>query len=259
MFGFQFRDQMYIQITGTPMGSPISVVIAELTMQYFENSLIENSHHQLLFWKRYVDDILTCLDKNEIENFFNYINSRNNNFSFKKELEIEKEISFLDLKIMRAPDNNLRFSIYRKETHTGLYLNYHSNNTLSHKKSVAYSLFQRAKNICSPEEKEKEDKLIIKQLKENGYPYKIIKKCFKHINETVPASNTQSTEDKKYIKMPYIKGASEKVSRILKPFNILIGTKSTNNLRSTLSHVKDRVDDLNKNSVIYKIPCNDCS
>ena len=59
--------------------------------------------------------------------------------------------------------------------------------------------------------------------------------------------------------MPYIKGASEKVSRILKPFNILVGTKSSNNLRSTLSHVKDRVDNFDKNSVVYKIPCNDCS
>ena len=32
---FQWRNNLYQQITGTPMGSPISVVIAELTMQIF--------------------------------------------------------------------------------------------------------------------------------------------------------------------------------------------------------------------------------
>ena len=45
------------------MGSPISVVLSELTMQAIEEKIFENPPHQPLFWIRYVDDCLTALPR----------------------------------------------------------------------------------------------------------------------------------------------------------------------------------------------------
>jgi hypothetical protein len=43
------------------MGSPASVVIAEITMQHIEKQIFEHPPCEPLFWKRYVDDTLTAL------------------------------------------------------------------------------------------------------------------------------------------------------------------------------------------------------
>ena len=157
-----------------------------------------------------------------------------------------------------VPDGGLRFTVYRKETHTGLYLNFKSNNPIAHKKSVAYSLFRRAKNFCLNEDKEDEDKFIFSQLKKNGYPYNFIRKCFLKVNNE-ETSDVQRPTESKYISMPYIQGATEKIARILKPFNIFLGTKNTNTVGSKVSFSKDRVEKDDKNSVVYKVPCRDCS
>ena len=50
------------------------------------------------------------------------------------EKEENSTIAFLDLKILRNSDGGLRFTVFRKETHTGLYLNFKSNNPIAHKK-----------------------------------------------------------------------------------------------------------------------------
>ena len=51
------------------MGSPISVVVAELTLQRIEKQIMINPPAQPLFWKRYVDDCLTALPTDSINQF----------------------------------------------------------------------------------------------------------------------------------------------------------------------------------------------
>ena len=55
------NDKIFRQIKGLPMGSPVSVVVAELTMQQIEKLIFRNPLCQPLFWKRYVDDCFTAL------------------------------------------------------------------------------------------------------------------------------------------------------------------------------------------------------
>ena len=67
---FQWRSYIYIykELVGTPMGSPMSVVISELTMQIFENKALINPPSHPLFWTRYSDDIISALPSEEIVN-----------------------------------------------------------------------------------------------------------------------------------------------------------------------------------------------
>ena len=59
---------------------------------------------------------------------------------------------FLDILITPKEDASLSTTLYRKPTHTDLYLQWGSNHTVSSKYSVVGSLHHRAKTICSSHE-----------------------------------------------------------------------------------------------------------
>ena len=60
------------------------------------------------------------------------------------------------------------------------------------------------------------------------------------------------------VTIPYIKGTSEIISRILQPYNIRIAHKPTTTLRHLLTNVKDRDEPNNKQRAVYKTKCSDC-
>ena len=57
------------------MGSPISVVIAELVMQKIENQIFENFPVEIKIWKRYVHDVFAVIPKNKTDILLNQANS----------------------------------------------------------------------------------------------------------------------------------------------------------------------------------------
>jgi len=60
------------------------------------------------------------------------------------------------------------------------------------------------------------------------------------------------------VTIPYIKGTSETISRILQPYNIRLAHKPTTTLRHLLTNVKDRDEPNNWQGAVYKIKCSDC-
>ena len=60
------------------------------------------------------------------------------------------------------------------------------------------------------------------------------------------------------VTIPYIKGTSETISRILQPCNIRVAHKPTTTLRQLLTNVKDRDEPINRQDTVYKINCFDC-
>ena len=255
---FQYNNIIYKQIHGTPMGSSVSVILAEITMQAIEKKIFELSPYPIRFWKRYVDDILAVIPKRNCHDFLNFINSINNHIQFESEMEENRKIAFLDLQINRTSVGDLKFSVYRKPTHTNSYLDFQSNNPLPHKISVVRSLIDRAFNLCSPEYLDEELNFTKTTLRKNGYSLKIINKIVAKNKNCTSRQNIRPQSDVRYIPAPYIKGVTEIVNRNLKNHNLVLASKPSNSLKSELVKLKDKTDNENKSNVIYKINCQDC-
>jgi len=249
---FKFNEQLYKQLSGLPMGSPVSVVLSEITMQYIEQKIQNEAPFRPLFWYRYVDDCITSLEATKHEEFLEYLNSINTNIQFTLELQQENKIPFLDIELQIKDDRKLSFSVYRKPTNSGKFLDFDSYHHTTHKRNVILSLKNRAKKICSENILAHENKLINEQLKNNGYPKSFLNKT--KINTQIQ----QASQQFRYISAPYIKGASEKIGKLFKQYNIKLSNKSSNTLRRQLCKLKDKCDLLQNSEVIYQVNCNDC-
>ena len=64
------------QLHGTAMGSPVSVVVAEIVMQNIEERALATYKRTLPLWLRYVDDTFTAVHKDEINDFHEHLNGQ---------------------------------------------------------------------------------------------------------------------------------------------------------------------------------------
>ena len=58
--------------------------------------------------------------------------------------------------------------------------------------------------------------------------------------------------------IPYIKGTSEIIARILKPYNICVAHRPIPTLQKVLTNVKDKDQPKDRRGAVYKIKCCDC-
>ena len=112
---FQYNGKHYKQLHGTAMGSPVSVVVAEIVMQAIEERALTTYQHALPVWFCYVDDTITALHEDEIDNFHTHINQQNSDIQFTKDVEENGTIPFLDC-LVKRDNNKLRTTVYRKPT-----------------------------------------------------------------------------------------------------------------------------------------------
>ena len=58
------------------MESPVSAVIANLYMESSEEQAITTSFYQPRIWKRYMDNTFTILDRENVDDFSQYLNNQ---------------------------------------------------------------------------------------------------------------------------------------------------------------------------------------
>ena len=59
------------------MGSPVSVVVAEIVMQNIEEQALVTYSETLPLWLRYVDDTITTVHESKIDEFHKHLNAQN--------------------------------------------------------------------------------------------------------------------------------------------------------------------------------------
>ena len=57
------------------MGSPMLVVVANIIMEHIEELVLSMSPVHTIFWKRYVDDVLSAVPADQVDEMLAHINS----------------------------------------------------------------------------------------------------------------------------------------------------------------------------------------
>ena len=141
---FQYDGNFYQQLHSTVMGSPVSVVVAEIEMQRLEEKALATYPDPPSFWYRYVDDTLTSLKKSEKIDFLNHLNRHNPSIQFTIEPEKDGAIAFLDCLVCTRFSNSVQTSVYRKPTSTDRLLDNSSYHPASHKSSTIKTLVKKS-------------------------------------------------------------------------------------------------------------------
>ena len=145
---FQYNGKHYKQLHGTAMGSPVSVVVAEIVMQNIEESALSTYRQTIPLWLRNVDDTFTAVRQDEIVAFHRHLNGQNTDIQFTREVEENGKLPFLDCLVSRD-ENSLRTAVYRKPTHTDRLVDESSHNPTSHKATTISTLTRRAQLVCN--------------------------------------------------------------------------------------------------------------
>ncbi|XP_046382357.1 uncharacterized protein LOC124153305 [Ischnura elegans] len=121
---FQYRGEFYEQADGVAMGSPLSPVIANFFMEHLEEKALNSAPLRPKVFFRYVDDtfLIWPHGRESLDAFLNHMNGQHPNISFTMKVEENRRLPFLDILVHRRLDGTLGHSVYRKATHTDLYL-----------------------------------------------------------------------------------------------------------------------------------------
>jgi len=206
---FMFNNQLYSQIDGVAMGSPLGPTLANAFLCHHESKWLADcpSHFKPVMYKRYVDDVFLLFnDVSHVKMFLDYVNSKHVNIQFTSEVEVNNSLSFLDIRLERD-DKTFKTSVYRKPTFTGSGLNYLSFLPMMFKINAIRTLLYRCFHICSDWHSiNRELQFLETFFLKNKFPMSVIQKqirlflnkmlCPKPMNYNVP-------RDIRYLKLPY--------------------------------------------------------
>ena len=121
-------------------------------MEFFERYLLPSIVIFGFVWLGYVDDVFAVLPDNiDSENFLASLKRLSPSIKFTIEKESNNSISFLDVKVIRGENNRPQFKIYRKPTHSDLYIHAFSGQSDKIKEATINNIFQRAYRLCDPQ------------------------------------------------------------------------------------------------------------
>ena len=215
------------------------------------------------YWKRFVDDTFTIIKKNNKDSFLQHLNSINPKIQFTCEETTEDgSMPFLDILVTPEEDGSLKTSVFRKTTHTDLYLQWDSHHTIPSKYSVAGTLYHRASTVCStPQLLQEEEEHLFRALTRCKYPTWAIKRArMRSQNSNSNKRKTNQTGQKNnktnlYMVVPYHQGLSERLKRTCNKYGVQVFFKGGQTIRSLLMGPKDKDPITNKSGVIYRYKC----
>ncbi len=269
---FTFNDEIYVQIDGVMMGSPLGSLIANIFMCELETSIIPKMMDKIKLWTRYVDDTFAFVKPTEIESIHRQLNAYDQHIQFTYESEKERLLPFLDVMIKRN-DSTLETSVYRKKTNSNLYMNWNSYSPRTWKIGTLRNLTRRAIMISSPNNLQKELDHLRKVFCDiNNYPTQITNKIIaeeveKQQRSDLEEQNENENDDQdetEYVQLnlPYGGNKGQHLMRKLER-NVERSLKGKVKVRTTYTpcklgsrfSVKDKTKLAHRHNVSYHISC----
>ena len=237
--------------------------MACLFLEYVESELLVNyTGVKPLFWYRYVDDVLCLIPEDfDLNNYLDFINNLCPSLKFTFELESDGKIPFLDVLIHRF-ENDLKFSVYRKSTHSESYLHFYSMTALNVKIGVAQGLFLRALRICDPSYLDDEINHIKCSLTKLAYPDDVLNKALSKAKTSYFRSTKNSDKNRSNFDfnnsvivpfVPSLENMNRNLTLIDKKVIFKYNSKISNLL--TKNAISGKSNDI---PGVYRIDCKDC-
>lgn len=113
-----FDGQIFLQIHGTAMGTPVAVAYANLVLYQIEKPLLAKT----LYYRRYIDDLLALFRRSQLAwEFFRLFNSACETITLET-VTVSRVGVFLDLYISLLEDGTISTKLYQKPTNKYSYI-----------------------------------------------------------------------------------------------------------------------------------------
>ena len=209
------------------MGLPLSLVLANTYMEYFEEMALGSTSLKPSMWLRYIDDTFILWPHQEdVQILLDHVNSIWPSIQFTMDKEQDNKLPFLNV-LVTCREQRFRSSVYCKPTFTWQYLNFNSHHSYMVKKGIVHCLQHRAKTISSDSDAYQEEMISLRHnLHHNNYP--------EHIT-SAPRNLDRRMEDNTRklttVCLPYVKGLAERIQKICSPYDIKTVFTSGSSLR----------------------------
>ena len=172
------RGELFRQVDGVAMGSPLGVLFANMYMAHVEEKTF-NDNPPPGIYARYIDDIfITTTSDEDVPHLITALEN-NSSLAFTSESSVNGRLPFLDVDISKQ-DEGFKTKVYTKATNVGRCLNARGECPVSYKISVISSYVNRALTHCSNwTEIHRELERIRQLLTNNGYADHLIEKVIK--------------------------------------------------------------------------------
>ena len=142
-----FNDEVYLQISGTAMGTPVAVCYANIVLFYLEQDCVL-AQPSPLYYRRYIDDLFVIVRteadaKHLVQNFNRQCTSIQ-----LEGITIGYQGIFLDLSISIS-NNQLDFCLYQKPVNKYLYIHFMSSHSKHMLTNMIVQEIKRYRLYCS--------------------------------------------------------------------------------------------------------------
>ena len=182
---FSFEGERYRQKEGTAIGSKMGKNYACTYMGMWEEEVNKRAERVMgkrpKVWYRFVDDIWGIWkgSKEEFSKFVELCNGHEERIKVTYEI-CEQEAVFLDVKVIRKEDGNVKTELYVKPTDRTRYLHKDSDHPKHVKEGIAKGQFRRLRRICSEDgDYWKYGKQVEEKLVSRGYGQNQVRKQMK--------------------------------------------------------------------------------
>ena len=151
---------------------------------------------------------------------------------------MEKEqghLPFLDIDIYRNTDRSLGHKVYRKPTHTNLYLHQNSRHHPANQQTVLASLINRATSLSDQDSLTVELEFLTTIFKDNEYSHQHIRRAMESVAWTAKTNNKPTPT----ACIPYIQTTYDRLSGMLAKHNIKSVALPSRKISNYLTPVKD--------------------
>ena len=150
---FEFNSQLYLQTSGTAIGTKMAPSYANIVMAEFEQKVLNRSDYLPIAYWRFIDDVFMVWTHGpaKLDEFLDLLNSEHRSLQFTA--DYSHSVNFLDVHVSICETGNITTEIHYKETDSHQFLDPNSCHPHHIKENLPYSQALRISRICSEEEK----------------------------------------------------------------------------------------------------------